>query len=234
MKAMILAAGRGERMRPLTDSCPKPLLEVGGIPLIGHHLRHLQQAGICDVVINHAWLGRQIEEALGDGHDYGVHITYSDEGGAGLETAGGIATALPVLGNEPFLVINGDVLTDIDFQATRTLAATLLQQHHLAYLWLVDNPPHHPQGDFALMANGVIHAQDAEGERLTFSGVGIYHPALFRHTPAHQPAKLAPLLRQAMAEGHVYGQKHHGLWLDVGTVERLADANRLVAKRALD
>lgn len=235
MKAMILAAGRGERMRPLTDSCPKPLLMVGGVPLIVHHLRRLCAAGIHDVVINHAWLGQQIEAVLGDGRDYGVHISYSDEGGTGLETAGGIATALPLLGDEPFLVINGDVLTNIDFQATGALAATLLQQHYSAYLWLVDNPPHHPHGDFALMANGEIHEQDNAGEQLTFSGVGIYHSELFRHMPAHHSAKLAPLLRQAINAGRVCGTKHCGIWLDVGTVERLAEANRLMANHhALD
>ena len=145
MKAMILAAGRGERMRPLTDHTPKPLLEVAGTPLIGWHLRRLRKAGFTEIVINHAWLGQQIEDTLKDGSAYGVHIAYSPERAGGLETAGGIATALPLLGNEPFLVVNGDVLTDIDFQAAR-LAAQRMQEHNfLAHLWLVDNPPHHSE-----------------------------------------------------------------------------------------
>ena len=142
MKAMILAAGRGERMRPLTDRTPKPLLLAGGEPLIGWHLRRLRAAGISQIVINHAWLGAQIEATLGDGAAYGVHIAYSPEGGKGLETAGGIATALPLLGDAPFLVINGDVLTDIDFQAAIRIADALPQSGKLAHLWLVPHPPH--------------------------------------------------------------------------------------------
>ncbi|MBF1281542.1 MAG: nucleotidyltransferase family protein, partial [Neisseria sp.] len=186
MKAMILAAGRGERMRPLTDHTPKPLLEVAGTPLIGWHLRRLQQADFTEIVINHAWLGQQIEDTLKDGSDYGVHIAYSPEHAGGLETAGGIATALPLLGNEPFLVVNGDVLTDIDFQAAR-LAAQRIQEHNLlAHLWLVDNPPHHPEGDFGLLSDGLVSASSTDGQALTFSGVGVYHPALFKDTPAHQ------------------------------------------------
>lgn len=149
MKAMILAAGRGERMRPLTDHTPKPLLKVAGTPLIGWHLRRLQQAGFTEIVINHAWLGQQIEDTLKDGSDYGVRIAYSPERAGGLETAGGIATALPLLGDEPFLVVNGDVLTDIDFQAARLTAKRMQEHNLLAHLWLVDNPPHHPEGDLA-------------------------------------------------------------------------------------
>lgn len=227
MKAMILAAGRGERMRPLTDHTPKPLLEVAGTPLIGWHLRRLQQAGFTEIVINHAWLGQQIEDTLKDGSAYGVHIAYSPERAGGLETAGGIATALPLLGNEPFLVVNGDVLTDIDFQAAR-LAAQRIQEHNLlAHLWLVDNPPHHPEGDFGLLSDGLVSASSADGQALTFSGVGVYHPALFKDTPAHQAAKLAPLLRQAMSQNQISGEHHNGLWLDVGTVERLQEADRI-------
>ena len=230
MKAMILAAGRGERMRPLTDVCPKPLLKVGSMPLIGHHLCRLQAAGFQDVIINHAWLGQQIEEVLGDGRDYGVHLHYSPEGETGLETAGGIATALPLLGEAPFLVINGDVLTNIDFQAAPVLAKQMQGGADLAYLWLVPNPTHNPRGDFALMHNGAIHSYDVAGEALTFSGVGIYQPSLFVDTPPHQAAKLAPLLRQAMDAGKVAGQRHDGHWLDVGTVDRLAEANEWVKK----
>ncbi|UOO81937.1 nucleotidyltransferase family protein [Uruburuella testudinis] len=227
MKAMILAAGRGERMRPLTDTCPKPLLKAGGEPLIGWHLRRLKAAGFDEIVINHAWLGAQIEAALGNGAAYGVNIAYSPEGEKGLETAGGIATALPLLGDTPFLVVNGDVLTDIDFQ-TAFAAAEALQQHQaLAHLWLVDNPAHNPDGDFALQNNGAVQSHSHSGTALTFSGMGVYSPALFAGTPAHIPAKLAPLLRSAMDAGRVSGEHHCGLWLDVGTAERLAEADKL-------
>lgn len=227
MKAMILAAGRGERMRPLTDSCPKPLLKVGGEPLIGWHLRRLHAAGIREIVINHAWLGSQIEDTLGTGEAYGVRIAYSPEGETGLETAGGIATALPLLGGEPFLVVNGDVLTDIDFQTAFSVAEALLQQQKLAHLWLVPNPAHNPNGDFVLQNNGAVLSASPEGTALTFSGMGVYHPDLFRNTPPRQAAKLAPLLRDAMNQGLVSGEQHQGLWLDVGTVERLAEADAL-------
>lgn len=226
MKAMILAAGRGERMRPLTDTTPKPLLQVGREPLIGWHLRRLKAAGIEEIVINHAWLGRQIEERLGSGADYGVSIAYSPEGGQGLETAGGIATALPLLGNEPFLVVNGDVFTDIDFAAAYQ-AETLLSDG-LAHLWLTANPPHHPEGDFVLRQDGRVHSE-GEGVRLTFSGCGLYRPELFAATPPRQAAKLAPLLRLAMTRNRVGGTHHQGLWLDVGTQERLEEARRLAA-----
>ena len=218
MKAMILAAGRGERMRPLTDHTPKPLLMAGGEPLIGWHLRRLKASGIRQIVINHAWLGAQIEATLGDGAAYGVHIAYSPEGGKGLETAGGIATALPLLGDAPFLVINGDVLTDIDFQAAARIADALPQSGKLAHLWLVPNPPHHPNGDFGLDEHGAVHASAAIGTPATFSGAGV-------------PAKLAPLLRQAMQRNQVSGCLHTGLWLDVGTPERLAEADSIVRQR---
>ncbi|WP_416191378.1 N-acetylmuramate alpha-1-phosphate uridylyltransferase MurU [Neisseria sp. CCUG12390] len=227
MKAMILAAGRGERMRPLTDTRPKPLLKVGKEPLIGWHLRRLKQAGITEIVINYAWLGKQIEQTLGTGSQYGVNIAYSPELSGGLETAGGIATALSLLGNEPFLVINGDVLTDIDFQTAFPAANLLSQTNQLAHLWLVTNPPHNPNGDFGLLSDGRIVATPDRGESLTFSGIGVYHPDLFKNTPAHQAAKLAPLLRTAMDSGQVSGLHHIGLWLDVGTIERLKEANRL-------
>ncbi|MDO4907195.1 N-acetylmuramate alpha-1-phosphate uridylyltransferase MurU [Neisseria sp.] len=232
MKAMILAAGRGERMRPLTDTCPKPLLKVAGEPLIGWHLRRLRNAGIVEIVINHAWLGAQIEAALGTGGAYGVNIRYSPEGETGLETAGGIATALPLLGGEPFLVVNGDVLTDIDFQTAFAAAGTLRQQKKLAHLWLVPNPEHNPKGDFILQENGAVASADAAGEALTFSGMGVYHPDLFRNTPPRQAAKLAPLLREAMSAGLVSGEKHAGLWLDVGTAARLAEADKLAQSRS--
>lgn len=228
MKAMILAAGRGERMRPLTDTCPKPLLKVGKEPLIGWHLRRLKQAGITEIVINHAWLGKQIEDTLGNGASYGVNIAYSPETSGGLETAGGIATALPLLGGAPFLVINGDVLADIDFQTAFAAADALSANQRLAHLWLVDNPPHNPNGDFALLSDGLVAAQAGSGRQsLTFSGIGVYHPDLFKHTPPRQAAKLAPLLRAAMQHRQISGQKHTGLWLDVGTIARLEEANRL-------
>ncbi|WP_410497536.1 N-acetylmuramate alpha-1-phosphate uridylyltransferase MurU [Chitinibacter sp. S2-10] len=222
MKAMILAAGRGERMRPLTDVTPKPLLDVAGTPLIGWHLKRLVAAGIEQVVINHAWLGEQIESTLGDGATFGAQILYSAETQA-LETAGGIATALPLLGDAPFLVVNGDVFSDIDFGQS---ALQHLGDGCLAHLILVPNPPQHPAGDFALLAGKAL----AEGEqKYTFSGIGLYHPALFASTPANQPAKLAPLLREAMGQGQVSASLHHGLWLDVGTVERLQSARELAA-----
>ncbi|MGL6069928.1 N-acetylmuramate alpha-1-phosphate uridylyltransferase MurU [Craterilacuibacter sp.] len=227
MRAMILAAGRGERMRPLTDHTPKPLLPVAGQPLIGWHLQRLAAAGIREVVINHAWLGAQIEAVLAEGAAYGVSIRYSAEGESGLETAGGIATALPLLGDAPFLVINGDVLTDIDFAALAQQAALLDGKTRLAHLLLVDNPPHNAAGDFGLLDSGMLSADPLAGRGLTFSGVGAYHPALFAGTPPGQPAKLAPLLRRAMAAGQVSGAHHTGVWLDVGTPERLAEADRL-------
>ncbi|MEO8038038.1 MAG: N-acetylmuramate alpha-1-phosphate uridylyltransferase MurU [Betaproteobacteria bacterium] len=218
MKAMILAAGRGERMRPLTDSTPKPLLEAGGKPLIVRHLEALARAGIREVVINHAHLGALIESALGNGARYGVSIRYSPEGEA-LETAGGIATALPLLGTEPFLVVNGDIHIDADFGA---LARTVLAgaPPPLAHLLLVDNPAHHPHGDFAL-ADGFA---SADGDpRLTFSGVGVYSPALFAGIAPRTKAKLAPLLLAAARERRVTAQRHPGYWLDVGTPARLAE-----------
>ncbi|WP_367645226.1 N-acetylmuramate alpha-1-phosphate uridylyltransferase MurU [Snodgrassella alvi] len=226
MKAMILAAGRGERMRPLTDTCPKPLLKVGGIPLIEHHLRRLQKAGFREIVINHAWLGEQIENSLGNGQAYGLEISYSAEKEGGLETAGGIATALPMLGNTPFLVINGDVLTDIDFVGALEISNELEQSGNLAHLWLVDNPSHHPEGDFHLLSSGKITERQTNTSALTFSGVGVYHPALFKGIQAHNRAKLAPLLRKAMQNGLVSGEYYNGYWLDVGTIERLQQANQ--------
>ncbi len=218
MRAMILAAGRGERMRPLTDRLPKPLLSVGGQPLIVWHLRRLAAAGIRDIVINHAWLGHEIERALGDGSAHGVRIRYSAEATA-LETAGGIAQALPLLGDAPFLVVNGDVWCDWDPAAAAGRARALRDGG--AWLLLVDNPPQHPAGDFRLEADGTVHAQ---GEpRLTFAGIGVYHPLLFADVPRGAAAPLAPLLRQAMARNLVHGARHEGKWTDVGTPQRLAD-----------
>lgn len=226
MKAMILAAGRGERMRPLTDHIPKPLLTVGGQPLIVWHLCRLKAAGIDEIVINHAWLGEKIEAALGTGAIYGVDIVYSPEGEKGLETAGGIANALDLLGTEPFLVINGDVLTDIDFLSAKQKAANLNKDW--AYLWLVNNPPHNSQGDFAWHQNGRLSSNTDTGVAATFSGVGLYRPELFYEITKGKPSKLAPLLRKAMDLGRVGGEIHQGVWLDVGTPERLAEADKIV------
>lgn len=214
MKAMILAAGRGERMRPLTDYTPKPLLKVGGKPLIVWHIERLVGAGFTDLIINHAHLGQQIEEALGDGAQWGVHIQYSPELTA-LETAGGIAKALPLLGNAPFLVVNGDVFTEIDFASLQTA----LVEPNLAHLVMVDNPSQHPQGDFALN-NG--HVLSVGEQKLTFSGIGVYSPELFRDVVRGEPAKLAPLLKQAMTQNQVSGQHYSGIWHDIGTPERLS------------
>nr|WP_155450735.1 nucleotidyltransferase family protein [Allochromatium palmeri] len=208
---MILAAGRGERMRPLTDHTPKPLLQAGGKPLIQHHIERLAAAGLRELVINHAHLGQQIEAALGDGSAFGVEIRYSPEAQA-LETGGGIFQALPLLGAEPFLVVNGDVWTDVD------LGGLTISAGDLAHLVLVDNPPHNPEGDFAL-SDGRVRSEGRP--RLTFSGIGLYRPELFDgQTPGAFP--LAPLLRQAMANGRVGGRHHDGHWFDIGTPERLA------------
>ncbi|MEJ2406544.1 MAG: nucleotidyltransferase family protein [Candidatus Thiodiazotropha sp.] len=215
MKAMILAAGRGERMRPLTDRLPKPLLPVMGKPLIVHHIERLAAAGYRELVINHAYLGEMIETALGRGDRWGVQISYSPEARA-LETGGGIFRALPLLGQDPFLVINGDVWTDYDF--TRLgLADT-----DLAHLVLVPNPPQHPQGDFRLIAGRV---EDGPGECLTFSGIGVYRPDLFYGSQGGA-FPLAPLLRKAMHSDHVSGERHDGYWIDVGTPERLLALER--------
>lgn len=230
MKAMILAAGRGERMRPLTDHCPKPLLEVGGKPLIVWHIERLRHAGITQLVINHAHLGHRLEAALGDGGALGVRIMWSPEAEA-LETAGGIRKALPLLGEDPFLVINGDVFCDVDFVQLASRAGTLRTSGSLAYLLLVDNPEHHPEGDFVLDGTRVT---TAGAQRLTFSGIGAYHPALFSSLADGKPHKLAPLLREAMQADKVEGIRHDGIWVDVGTPERLTALDtRLRAQEGL-
>lgn len=211
---MILAAGRGERMRPLTDRCPKPLLPVGGRPLIDWHLCALAAAGAERVVVNVAWLGARLREYLGDGDAWGVELRISDEGGQALETGGGIHRALPLLGDAPFWVVNGDVWSDFDPGRLPRAPAGL------AHLVLVDNPPHHPEGDFRLDARGRVRNTGA-GPRLTFSGIGCYRPELFA---GHAPGafRLAPLLQAAAAAGAVSGVYHDGMWSDVGTPQRLA------------
>jgi MurNAc alpha-1-phosphate uridylyltransferase len=213
MKAMILAAGRGERMRPLTDHTPKPLLKVGGKPLIVWHLERLAKAGFIEVVINHAHLGEQIEKALGDGSQWDLHIKYSPEKTA-LETAGGIANAIPLLGAEPFLVVNGDTFTEVDLGVLKHI----LQANNHAHLVLVNNPPQHPNGDFAIEAGRL---KNTGSKMLTFSGVGVYHPDLFTSVTRGEPAKLAPLLRQAIAENQATAEYFQGVWHDIGTPERL-------------
>ncbi|MCQ4235229.1 nucleotidyltransferase family protein [Pseudomonas stutzeri] len=221
MKAMILAAGKGERLRPLTLHTPKPLVRAAGVPLIEYHVRALAQAGFAELVVNHAWLGQQIEDYLADGARFGVRIRYSAEGEP-LETGGGIQRALPLLGEQPFVVVNGDIWTDFDFTALRQPLSGL------AHLVLVDNPAHHPQGDFCLLDGRVSEA--AAVSKLTYSGMAVLHPALFRECTAGA-FKLAPLLRQAMASGQVTGEHYRGRWVDVGTHERLAEVEHLLGAR---
>ena len=214
MKAMILAAGRGERMRPLTDHTPKPLLTAAGNPLIEYTVKQLVAAGFNDIVINHAHLGVQIEEHLGDGSRFGANIGYSPEGEQALETAGGIINALPLLGDEVFLVVNGDIATDFPFSELKNRPVDL------AHLVLVDNPAHNVKGDFGLDNNGLVVSNSTK--QFTFSGIGLYRPELFADTPAG-PSKLAPLLRQAIANGRVSGQQTDAFWMDIGTPERLQE-----------
>jgi MurNAc alpha-1-phosphate uridylyltransferase len=219
---MILAAGRGERMRPLTDALPKPLLKVGGMTLIEYQLRNLAHAGFAHIVINHAYLGALIENALGTGGRYGVNIHYSPER-AVLETAGGIANALPLLagqsGNQPFLVVNADIYCEMNYASLLPVMDAMQSEGaQLAHLVLVDNPPHHAAGDFALQQNQILLAGN---NRLTFSGIGIYQPQLFSAIEPGLPIKLAPLLRQSIEKGKVSGEYFSGQWIDVGTPERL-------------
>lgn len=247
-KAMILAAGRGERMRPLTDHTPKPLLAVGGQPLIVWHLQALAAAGFTEVTINTAHLADQLHQALGNGQAWGVSIRFSDEPPGALETAGGIATAKPwgQQTEEPFLVINGDVFADWPLGQVRALAKTMSDAGQLGCLVLVPNPSHHPRGDFCLtdaLAAGATGPTTPSGSQApssalhrlsrvggtdgyTYSGIGLFHPALFAHTPAGHRAALAPLLFQAAEQEQLCGLVHHGQWTDVGTPERLADLDQ--------
>ena len=228
---LVLAAGRGERMRPLTDTIPKPLLQVQGKSLLAWHLEALANAGLTQVVINHAWLGEQIEASLGSGKQFGLQIFYSREESA-LETAGGICKALPLLrANDYFLVINGDVFTpQFPIQGLIQRVLELRSQDQLlAHLIMVPNPPQHPHGDFYLdqtMVRDDGYA-GATGAKLTFSGIGIYHYTLFKGLISGQSAKLAPILRKAMADNRVSGEKYLGSWHDVGSPERLAELNKL-------
>lgn len=230
MKAMIFAAGRGERMRPLTDTCPKPLFRVRGRPLIVWHILNLVRAGISDIVINHAHLGHMIEEALGDGAKFGARIAYSAEGTA-LETAGGIAKARHLLGDEPFVAVAADIFCPhFNYeQVKNTLEEKDVwgnphpaEQRDIAWLYLVKNPAHHPKGDFAL--NNFSIANDGE-PRYTFSGIGVYRPEMFDRIISGQSAQIAPILREFAAQGRVGGEIYRGDWTDVGTAERLAQLN---------
>ena len=221
MLAMILAAGRGERMRPLTDHTPKPLLQAGGKPLIVWHIERLVRAGITDLVINHAHLGIQIEQALGDGSQFGAHIRYSDEGTA-LETAGGITFALHLLGEQPFAVVNGDVYCDYDFTHLPHRATELANSTDTAHLVLVNNPEHNLKGDFGLHDGRITDTPP----KLTFSGIGLYKPKLFTGIVRGSKAPLAPLLREQIALGRVSGERHRGVWVDVGTPQRLQELDQ--------
>jgi MurNAc alpha-1-phosphate uridylyltransferase len=223
MKAMILAAGKGERLRPLTLHTPKPLVRAGGVPLIEYQLQALRRAGFDQLVINHAWLGQQIEDHLGDGSAFGVSIRYSPEGEP-LETGGGIFKALPLLGDEAFVIANGDIWTDFDYASL--LGA--LAEGDLVHLVLVDNPGHHTRGDFCLSEGRVSDYREGRPS-LTYSGIAILRPELFEGC---EPGafKLAPLLRQAMEAGRVSGVHHRGRWIDVGTHERLAEVERQLAE----
>jgi MurNAc alpha-1-phosphate uridylyltransferase len=224
MKAIVLAAGRGERLRPITDTIPKPLVPVAGKPLIVYHLEALARAGVRDVVINLSWLGDKLRAALADGSRYGVSITYSDEGPVALETGGGIFNAIRHLGPGPFLVVNGDTFTDIDLSALRAKADADAGAGALARIVLVPNPTQHPRGDFGLEGDRVVAL---ETERFTYSGVGLYRPEFFAGcTTGKFP--LAPLLVRAIEAGRLRGQLHQGEWCDVGTPQRLAELDKRV------
>ena len=217
MKAMILAAGRGERMRPLTDQIPKPLLEVAGKPLIVWHLEKLAKANFEEVIINHAHLGEMIEAYVGDGSRWNLKITYSREGSP-LETAGGIKKALPLIGDQPFLVVNADIYTDFNFATIKNRNLNDCKGH----LVMVKNPKQHPDGDFFLQNNQI----ELEGkERLTFSGVAIYQPKIFEDIKIEPVAKLAPILKKLIGAKCISGEAHQGLWFDIGTPERLNEVN---------
>jgi len=224
MKAMLLAAGRGERMRPLTDAVPKPLLEAGGKPLLAWHLERLAAAGFREVVINVSWLGERIVERFGDGADFGLAIAWSRESPAPLETAGGIATALPLLGEAPFLLVNSDVFSDFDISRLRRVSLG----GALAHLVLVPNPPHHPLGDFSLDGG---RAGRAQAPRYTYAGIALLSPRIVAGIRAGSRALLGPLLHAAAERGEATAEIHHGLWRDVGTPQRLAELDAQLKER---
>lgn len=229
VKAMILAAGRGNRLRPITDKTPKPLVPLCGQPLIEYHIEKLAKAGVQEIVINHAWLGDQIEQQLGDGSRWGVNILYSAEPEGGLETAGGIINALPLLGDQAFLVINGDVFCEYDFAnlVKKALSWQQTVSEDLAHLVLVPSPEHNAKGDFGLNQQSYV---EQEGE-YTFAGLSVLHPKLFAGMEVDF-IRLAPVLRQAMQEGKVSGELDNGLWSDIGTIERLQQTERLLLERS--
>lgn len=218
MKAMILAAGRGERLRPLTDKVPKPLVKINNKPLIQYHIEKLVDIGVQDIVINIAWLGDHIIHALGFGEQWGVRLHYSRETVA-LETGGGIKQALPLLGDEPFLVINGDVFIDV------LPSLPVLKKEQQAYVWLVDNPSHNAKGDFCLIHDKV---KTSGNNRLTFSGIGLYSPSFFSQCE-ERSFPLGPLLRKKMEQGTVFGEHMTTFWCDVGTIERLTELEKRLA-----
>jgi len=218
MKAMILAAGRGERMRPLSDHCPKPLLPVDNKPLIVWHIERLVQAGINEIVINYAWLGHQFPQILGDGSQWNAKLHYSPEQSA-LETAGGIAHALPLLGEGVFLVVSGDIYTDFDFARLHTQAARMRgETSPRMHLILVDNPSYHPEGDFGLEKNQLV---TTKLPRFTYANIGLYDTRSFTHLDPQRPAKLAPLIHHAIAHNAVSGEHYRGTWHNIGTPEQL-------------
>ena len=222
---MILAAGRGERMRPLTDATPKPLLRAGGKPLIVWHLERLAACGFREVIVNHAHLGGEIEAALGDGSAFGLTLRYSPEPPGALETAGGIAHALPLLGEAPFLVLNGDIFCDWDFRRAHALSGCL------AHLVLVDNPPQHALGDFGLDGGSVCYAAGCAGPVYTYAGIGVFSPRFFAGVPDGAVMKLRPLLDEAIARRELGGEHYAGRWVDVGTPERLSELDRELRQR---
>lgn len=228
---MILAAGRGERMRPLTNTMPKPLLKAGSHALIEYQIKNLAQAGFREIVINHAYLGEMIEQTLACGTRYGLHITYSPEKTI-LETAGGIANALPLLtdnsGSQPFLVVNADIYCEFDYAVLFPVLKGMYEagSNRLAHLIMVDNPSHHVAGDFVLIQD---HVSLTGKQPLTFSGIGLYHPALFKDLLPGAPARLAPLIRGAIIAGKVTGEYFSGMWMDVGTPARLEQLHRYLS-----
>ena len=217
MRAMILAAGRGERMRPLTDHMPKPLLPVAGKPLMQYHIEALVAAGVREIVVNLAWKGAMIREALGDGKALGAELTYSDEGDAALETGGGVFKALPLLGNEPFIVVSGDVWTDFPLARLQSVLAA----QDMAHFIVVPNPDFHARGDFALRDGRFV----AEGPRYTYANIGVFRPEFFAGC---KPGKfaLAPLMFEWIARERVSGELYEGRWCNVGTPEQLAQLDR--------
>jgi MurNAc alpha-1-phosphate uridylyltransferase len=225
MKAMILAAGRGERMRPLTDQLPKPLLEIDGKSLIKRNIESLLAAGVRDFVVNTAWLAETLHSALGDGSALGVRIVYSDEGASALETGGGIKKALPLLGAKPFWLVNADVLSDYSYPLQQ------LPPGDLAHLVLVENPRHNPHGDFALRGGRMVEPVGAEDSRYTFAGISLLSPELLHLAPAGDTFPLAPLLRAAATEGSVGAELYQGLWMDIGTADRLRLADDVLSGR---